>query len=190
MVSTTYLLPSVGSKSLRSCQGNNNSIGVYSRLSDEGIVYFGQHSRNQLNKLMTQQSYLNFIAISSYSTSTSIELGFINKIISNYIDCININIQGEDEERTTISILLLTQILYFPINVNTILSEEIIDWVNKIDPSPSTQEGLQLISFDPPWLSLDFWTYLHRFSQILSTLFLIKLTSSHLPTLDQYYALD
>lgn len=59
------------------------------------------------------------------------------------------------------AILHLLAVLYFPSDGrgNAIVTEELLDWLNTIDPAPPTEEGLRLLSLERPYREAAFWQY-------------------------------
>ncbi|GAA5821729.1 hypothetical protein JCM11251_000992 [Rhodosporidiobolus azoricus] len=65
---------------------------------------------------------------------------------------------------TTLSILALSEILYFPSDGlgEGLVGEELLDWVNTVDRAPSAEEGAALSQLSTPWDSPSFFPYLTR----------------------------
>ncbi|TNY21129.1 Biotin/lipoyl attachment:Carbamoyl-phosphate synthase subunit L [Rhodotorula diobovata] len=61
-------------------------------------------------------------------------------------------------------VLALAEILYFPSDGlgEGLVGEELLDWVNTIDPAPSNDEGAELLALASPWDSNAFFPYLSR----------------------------
>ncbi|BGP42672.1 hypothetical protein JCM10449v2_006684 [Rhodotorula kratochvilovae] len=61
-------------------------------------------------------------------------------------------------------VLALAEILYFPTDGvgEGLVAEELLDWVNTIDPAPSNEEGAELLALASPWESDAFFPYLAR----------------------------
>ncbi|GAA5836589.1 hypothetical protein JCM9279_000436 [Rhodotorula babjevae] len=61
-------------------------------------------------------------------------------------------------------VLALAEILFFPSDGagEGLVAEELLDWVNTIDPAPSNDEGAELLALASPWESDDFLPYLSR----------------------------
>ncbi|GAA5942978.1 hypothetical protein JCM3775_000221 [Rhodotorula graminis] len=61
-------------------------------------------------------------------------------------------------------VLALAEILFFPSDGvgEGLVAEELLDWVNTIDPAPSNDEGAELLALASPWDSDDFVPYLSR----------------------------
>ncbi|GAA6012774.1 hypothetical protein JCM11491_002557 [Sporobolomyces phaffii] len=60
------------------------------------------------------------------------------------------------------SILSLTEILYLAPESSGVVGEELLDWLNVVDRSPSAEEGTELSSLAQPWESPDFFPYLTK----------------------------
>lgn len=43
------------------------------------------------------------------------------------------------------------------------VAEELLDWVNRADVGPTTEEGEEILASRKPWEHEEFWTYLIRF---------------------------
>ncbi|ORX33416.1 Nup85 nucleoporin-domain-containing protein [Kockovaella imperatae] len=58
-------------------------------------------------------------------------------------------------------ILHLAQILYLPRDGRGegLLGEELLDWVNDVDPAPPNQQGNEIMQSRPPWDHPAFWPY-------------------------------
>ncbi|GAA5896654.1 hypothetical protein JCM8208_004256 [Rhodotorula glutinis] len=61
-------------------------------------------------------------------------------------------------------VLALAEILFFPSDGlgEGLVAEELLDWVNTIDPAPSNDEGADLLALASPWDSDAFVPYLSR----------------------------
>jgi len=61
-------------------------------------------------------------------------------------------------------VLALAEILFFPSDGagDGLVADELLDWVNTIDPAPSNDEGADLLALASPWDSDAFFPYLSR----------------------------
>ena len=58
----------------------------------------------------------------------------------------------------------LTQLLYFPLDGRGegIVAEELLDWINRVDVSPTSEEGLDITSSKVPYEHDNFWPYIYK----------------------------
>ncbi|KDE06351.1 hypothetical protein MVLG_03261 [Microbotryum lychnidis-dioicae p1A1 Lamole] len=86
------------------------------------------------------------------------------------------------------STLSLTEILYLPQDGHGqgVVGEELLDWLNTLDPSPSKEQGEALADLARPWETHDqFWDYLYKSilrAHLVSAQALLNLLASHHPS--------
>ncbi|SCV74835.1 BQ2448_7864 [Microbotryum intermedium] len=86
------------------------------------------------------------------------------------------------------STLSLTEILYLPQDGHGqgVVGEELLHWLNTLDPSPSKEQGEALADLARPWeREDDFWEYLYKCilrAHLVSAQALLNLLASHHPS--------
>ncbi|WVQ98889.1 hypothetical protein IAU59_006020 [Kwoniella sp. CBS 9459] len=62
------------------------------------------------------------------------------------------------------NILNLAEVLYLPVDGKGegLVGEELLDWVNDVDPAPDNSQGNEIMSTKNPWDHPSFWPYISR----------------------------
>lgn len=109
------------------------------------------------------------------SLPSSEQVSFYSRLASLYIDTLRQHVASsssaddgpsqEDAEWAAITqIFHLTKILYIPEDGRGegVVGEELLDWANRVDPGPTTEEGEEILDGSRPWEHEKFWNYLIR----------------------------
>jgi len=61
------------------------------------------------------------------------------------------------------TLIHLTQTIYFQPNPTAIMAEDLMHWVNRLDSSPDPVEGQQIMRSHPASHHPSYWTFLHKY---------------------------
>lgn len=62
----------------------------------------------------------------------------------------------------SITVRQCAEAIYFPPNQGSLLCDKLMDWVNVMDPRPTTQEGEEIMTTRRPYLHPGFWDYVAK----------------------------
>ncbi|KAK8869665.1 hypothetical protein IAR55_000233 [Kwoniella newhampshirensis] len=95
----------------------------------------------------------------------------MRRLMDLYLDNLN-DLRGNQEVEpglkarfnTSFNIMNLAEILYFPTDGKGegFVGEELLDWVNDVDPAPDNSQGNDIMSTKNPWEHPSFWPYISR----------------------------
>jgi hypothetical protein len=65
------------------------------------------------------------------------------------------------------TLIHLTQTIYFQPNPSAIMAEDLMHWVNRLESRPDPAEGQQIMNSHPASHHPGYWTFLHKYPQTI-----------------------
>ncbi|OCF44154.1 nuclear pore complex protein Nup85 [Kwoniella heveanensis CBS 569] len=77
---------------------------------------------------------------------------------------VDVELELKAQFTTSYNILNLAEVLYLPVDGKGegLVGEELLDWVNDVDPAPDNSQGNEIMSTKNPWDHPSFWPYISR----------------------------
>lgn len=162
---------------LSNSQSLNNEIelnvGSFERikqLDHDRLVYFVNHDPlDQHNRKFIHEIYPIFTSLQRILNLQQSNLSTYARISDLYKSTLEQHLNNCTQDNLlhwadVYAIWSFTQLLYFPFDGRGegIVAEEVLDWINRVDVAPTTEEGLEITSANTPHEHDNFWPYIYK----------------------------
>ncbi|TIB88315.1 Nucleoporin, Nup85-like protein [Wallemia mellicola] len=147
-----------------------SSFEALKQLEHDRLLYFATHDPlDQHNRKFIHDIYPIFTSLqrilnlqqSNLSTYARISDLYKNTLEQHLSSCTADNLL---HWANVYAIWSFTQLLYFPFDGRGegVIAEELLDWINRVDVAPTSEEGLEITSANTPHEHDNFWPYIYK----------------------------